>query len=42
MLLSKSAVCNSKKIKFIKEPEASGVLSMLGIKMPLQKNIIIR
>ena len=37
MLLSKCAVCNSKKPKFIKEQEASGLLSSLGIKTPLNK-----
>ena len=37
MLLSKYAVCNSKKLKFIKEQEASALLSSLGIKAPLIK-----
>ena len=37
MLLSKSAVCNGKKLRFIKEQEASGLLSMLEIKTPLKK-----
>ena len=32
MLLSKCAVCDSKKSKFIKQQEASGLLSSLGIK----------
>ena len=36
-LLSKCAVCNSKKSKFIKEQEASGLLSSLGIKNPSNK-----
>ena len=31
MLLSKCAVCNHKKSKFIKESEASGLLISLGI-----------
>ena len=35
MLLSKCAMCDSKKSKFIKEQEASGLLSSLGIKTPL-------
>ena len=35
MFLSKCAVCNSKKSKFIKEQEARGLLSSLGIKTPL-------
>ena len=37
MLLLKCAVCNSKKSKFIKEQEASGLLSSLGIKTTLNK-----
>ena len=37
MLLSKSAACNSKKLNFIKEKEASGLLSSLGIKILLNK-----
>ena len=34
LLLSKCAVCDSKKPKFIKEQEASRLLSSLGIKTP--------
>ena len=34
MLLSKCTVCDSKKSTFIKEQEASGLLSSLGIKIP--------
>ena len=37
VLLSKCAVCDSKKSKFIKEQEASRLLSSLGIKTPLNK-----
>ena len=37
MLLSKREVCDSKKSKFIKQQEASGLLSSLGIKTPLSK-----
>ena len=37
MLLSECAVCNSKKLKFIKEQEARGLLSSLGIKTPLSQ-----
>ena len=37
MLLSKCAVRDSKKSKFIKEQEASGLLSSLGIKTTLSK-----
>ena len=31
MLLSKCALCDSKKSKFFKQQEASGLLSSLGI-----------
>ena len=37
MLLSKCAGCDSKTSKFIKQAEASGLLSSLGIKAPLNK-----
>ena len=37
MLLSKCEVFDNKKSKFIKEKEASGLLSSLGIKTPLSK-----
>ena len=37
MLLSKCAVCGSKKLKFIKEQEASRLLSSLGIKTPFSE-----
>ena len=37
MVLSKCAICDSKKSKFFKEQEASGLLSSLGIKAPLNK-----
>ena len=35
ILLSKSAVYNTKKSRFIKKQEASGLLSSLGLKTPL-------
>ena len=35
MILSKCAICNSKKSKFIKKQNAKGLLSKLGIKAPL-------
>ena len=42
MLLSKYAVCNSKKSKFIKEQEAKGLLSnLLGTKLPILGNICL-
>ena len=37
VLLSKCAACDSKKSKFIKKQEASGLLSSLGIKTLLSK-----
>ena len=37
MILSKCAICGSKKLKFIKKQEAKGLLSKLGIKTPLSK-----
>ena len=37
MLLSKCAVCGSKKSRFIKEQKAKGLLSSLGIRTPLNK-----
>ena len=37
MLLSSCAICNSKKSKFIKNQEAQGLLSNLGIRTPLSK-----
>ena len=35
MILSKCAICGSKKSKFINKQEAKGLLSKLGIKTPL-------
>ena len=37
MILSKYAICGSKKSRFIKNQEAKGLLSNLGIKTPLSK-----
>ena len=37
MVLSKCAICDSKKSRFIKNQEAKGLLSNLGIKTPLSK-----
>ena len=37
MLSSKCAVCDSKKSKFIKQQEPTGLLSSLGIKTTLSK-----
>ena len=38
MLLSKCEVCDSKRSKFIKDQEASGLLCSLGIMKPLSKS----
>ena len=37
MILSRCAICNAKKCKFIKKKGAKGLLSKLGIKTPLSK-----
>ena len=37
MMLSKCVICGSKKSKFIKKQEASGILSYVGIRTPLNK-----
>ena len=37
MVLSKCAICNSKKSRFIKNQEAKGLLSKLGVITPLSK-----
>ena len=41
MLLSKCVVCYGKKSKFIKQQEASGLLSSLKIKRPLNKILLL-
>ena len=37
MILSKCAICGSKKSRFIKNQEAKGLLSNLGLRAPLSK-----
>ena len=37
MILSKCAICGSKKSQFIKKQEAKGLLSNLGIRIPFSK-----
>ena len=37
MIQSNCAICNSKKSRFVKEHQASGLLSNLGVKTPLNK-----
>ena len=40
MMQSNCAMCNSKKSRFIKEQQAMGILSNLGIKTPLSKILL--
>ena len=37
MVLSKCAICSSKKSRFIKNQEAKGLLNNLGVRTPLSK-----
>ena len=37
MILSKCAICSSEKSRFIKNQEAKGLLTNLGIRTPLSK-----
>ena len=37
MILSTCAICDSKKSKFIREEEAKGLLTNLGLRTPLSK-----
>ena len=37
MILPKCAICGSKKSRFIKNQEAKGLLSNLGVRTPLSK-----
>ena len=41
MILSKCAICGSKKSTFIKNQKAKGLLSNLGIRTPLNKVSIL-
>ena len=41
MILSKCAICGSKKSKFINKQEAKGLLSKLGMKTPLSKMLVL-
>ena len=41
MILSKCAICGSKKSRFIKNQEAKGLLSNLGVRTPLSKVSIL-
>ena len=42
MMLLKCAICGSKKSKFIKDQQANGLLSSLGIRTPLNKIPLLR
>ena len=37
ILFSKYAICDTKKARFVKKQEGSGMLSSLGVKTPLSK-----
>ena len=41
VILSKWAICGSKKSRFIEKQEASGILSSLGLKTPLNKILLL-
>ena len=41
MPFSKCTMCDSKKSRFIKEQEATGLLSSLGIRTPLSKILLV-
>ena len=41
VMQSKCSVCGIKKSRFIKEQEAKGLLSNLGIKTPLSKILLL-
>ena len=40
VMLSKCSVCGIKKLRFVKEQEAKGLLTNSGIKTPLSKNTL--
>ena len=42
MLSSKCAICGNKNSRFMKEQEAKGLLSNLGIRTPLSKIPLLR
>ena len=41
MILSKCAICGSKKSRFIKDQETKGLLNNLGVRTPLSKVSIL-
>ena len=42
MVLSKCAICGSKKSRFVQNQEEKGLLSNLGVRTPLSKVPILR
>ena len=42
MVLSKCAICDSRKSRFVKNQEAKELLTNLGVRTPLSKVPIIR
>ena len=40
-IISKCAICNSKNSRFIKNQEAKGLLSNLGVRTPLSKVLLL-
>ena len=41
MLSSKCTLCSSKKSRYMREEEAKGILSSLGLKTPLSKILLL-
>ena len=41
MILSKCAICGSKKSRFLKNQEAKGLLSNVGLRTPLSKVLLL-
>ena len=41
MVLSKCAICGSKKSRFVKNQEAKGLLRNLGVRTPLSREPIL-
>ena len=41
MILSNCAICGTRKSRFMKEQEAKGILSSLGLKTPLSKTPLL-
>ena len=41
LMQSKCSVCETKKSRFVKEQDAKGLLSNLGIKIPLSKTPLL-